>query len=62
MTHSPPRNFPPFSSRLWSFLLLTQADGKDTVQAVKAKVEASEGIPAELQCLIFGGKQLTDER
>eukprot|EP00906_Rhabdomonas_costata_P027134 RCo038581 len=36
-------------------------DGKDSVADVKSKIFSLEGIPEDLQCLIFGGKQLLDE-
>ncbi|KAF8105983.1 hypothetical protein N665_0149s0013 [Sinapis alba] len=35
-------------------------DGSDTIENLKNKIEESEGVPAQMQRLIFSGKQLED--
>uniref|UniRef100_A0A0G4F6X8 Ubiquitin-like domain-containing protein n=1 Tax=Chromera velia CCMP2878 TaxID=1169474 RepID=A0A0G4F6X8_9ALVE len=41
--------------------LLLSVGPETSVEEVKALVEARDGVPAELQRLIYGGKQLVDE-
>ncbi|KAL0742084.1 hypothetical protein Bca4012_083597 [Brassica carinata] len=35
-------------------------DGSDTIENLKDMIEESEGVPAQMQRLIFSGKQLQD--
>ncbi|KAL2124529.1 hypothetical protein VTJ04DRAFT_894 [Mycothermus thermophilus] len=37
-------------------------DGSDTVHKIKELVEEKEGIPPAQQRLIFGGKQMVDDK
>lgn len=42
--------------------LALEVDPSDTVEKVKAMIQAREGVPADQQRLVFGGKGLEDNR
>ncbi len=51
-----------FVKTLTGRTIACDVQGTDTVAQLKAKVQDREGIPANQQRLIFGGKQLEDDR
>ncbi|CAL8460511.1 g40 [Coccomyxa elongata] len=43
-------------------LTALEVDASDTVESVKAQIAGKEGIPIEVQRLIYSGRQLEDEQ